>query len=377
VPKPLGSSTISSLRTVKQIVVLLLGSSIGKYQGKNAAKPMQKPVKHKKIKLAVAIAMLLMLLNLPPTSRGDYNLQLDGDTFKVTWTINAYQNMSAYTHVAVYPPNLNSSLAGSDLSAFASALQGAVQQKVSSASISNLTVHVSSNSPDLSCYQACAPQWLNATAEFQVHEAIQTNSGVLRYDLSWKTARLDEDLSVANVSFNRIGEKYLVSALSPFVNFQSSHTDVMRVLINDEAAPKTTYQNQADAIVLFDMSQIQRPIEDWSISRNFVSQRETWMSPQTAGFNSSAVETITEFSEVTRLRYVSGAAVIAEMSTPMNTVARGDTLLVDLSGGFLEQIFLATILTSLGIFAVAVIIERRTTRSYGRPTKARRKGRRT
>jgi len=101
------------------------------------------------------------------------------------------------------------------------------------------------------------------------------------------------------------------------------------------------------------------------------------MSPQTAGFNSSAVETITEFSEVTRLRYVSGAAVIAEMSTPMNTVARGDTLLVDLSGGFLEQIFLATILTSLGIFAVAVIIERRTTRSYGRPTKARRKGRRT
>ena len=334
-------------------------------------------MKRQKLQFAVAIAFLLILLNLTPTSHGDYNLQLTGDTFKVTLTINAYQNMSAYTHLPVYPPNLNSSLAGSDLSAFASALQKAVQQKVSSASISNVEVHVLSNSPNLSCIEACAPQWLNATAEFQVREAIQTNNGVLSYDLSWKNVRLDEDLQVANVSFNRIGEKYLVSALSPFVNFQGSRTDVMRVIVNDQVGLKTTYQNQTDAIVLFDMSKLQRPIEQWSISRDFASQRETWMSPQKAGFNASATETITEFTQVTRLRYLSGAAISAEMSTPYNTIARGDILLVDLSAGFFEQIFLGTILTSLGILVGGVIIERRITRGYRRPTKSGRKSSRT
>lgn len=318
-----------------------------------------------------------MLLNALPTSHGDYNLQLNGETFKVTWTINVSQNMSAFTHVAVYPPNLNSSLSGSDLSTFASALQRAIQQKVSSAIISNLTVHVSSSSPNLTCSQSCALQWLNATAKFQVQEGVHPDNGVLRYDLSWKNIRLDEDLQVANVSYNRLGEKYLVSALTPFVNFHTTTNDVMRVTVNNQLVSQTTYQNQTNGIVLFDMSRLQTPLEGWSTSQDFASQSETRISPQRGGFNSSAVRTLTEFGEVTRLRYLSGAAIRAEMSTPINTRAQGDILFVDLFGGFFEQIFLGTILTSLGILVGAVIIERRLTRGHGRPTKSGRKSRRT
>jgi len=330
-------------------------------------------VRRRNLQFVVALAILLMLLNFPPASRGDYDLQLDGDTFKVTWIINASQNFSAYTQLAIFPPNLNSSLTGSDLSAFASILQKTVQQKVGSASVSRVSVHVSSNSPNTSCTSSCAPQWLNATAEFQVREPFQPKNGVAHYDLSWKTIRLDEDLQVANVSFNRLGEKYLVSALSPFVNFQNSRTDSMRVIVNDQAASKTTYQNQTDGIVLFDMSRLQSPLEDWSMSRDFASQRETWMSPQRGGFNSSAVETITEFTETTRLTYLSGATVYAKISTPLNTIAHGDILFIDVSGGVFDQIFLGAILVSLGILVCTTIIERRMISGSKRPKKLRRK----
>ena len=97
------------------------------------------------------------------------------------------------------------------------------------------------------------------------------------------------------------------------------------------------------------------------------------MSPQRGGFNSSAVETITEFTETTRLTYLSGATVYAKISTPLNTIAHGDILFIDVSGGVFDQIFLGAILVSLGILVCTTIIERRMISGSKRPKKLRRK----
>jgi hypothetical protein len=322
----------------------------------------------------VALLVLLIVITYPPPSRGDYNLQVGSDTIRVAWTVNAFQNFTAYTHVLVYPPNLNATLTGSELSAFTSALQTTVQQKVKSASISNVGVHFSSNSPNASCSNACAPQWLNASATFEVREALQTNSGVARYDLSWKGIRLDQDLQASGVAFNRLGEKYLTTTLQPFVNFQNIRGISMTVTVNDHAAPKTTYQDLTNAIVLFDMSPIQTPLDKWVHTWDITSQSQAWTSPQNGGFNATAIERLTEATETVRIAYVSSAKVHAQITTTsLNTTVQGDILYITLPGSFWNEIFLAAILAPVGVLVGTTILERRITNRSKNPTRTGRK----
>ena len=326
-------------------------------------------------RVPVVLALSMILIGLPPLARGDYNLQLNGSALNVTWTINAFENMTAYTHVAVFPVNLNSSLEGDNLSAFSSALQNAIMERVSSARISNLSVRISSNSPDITCTESCAPQWLNATAQFQVHEPTQTRMGIIRYDLSWKGVRMDEDLRVGNASFNTLGQTYLLKALTPFVNFPSTSTDLMRVVVNNLGVLRDTYQGVTSPIVLFDMSSLQTPIEEWSVSQDFASQLDIRTSPQVGGFSTSAVESITEPGETIHIAYVSGATVHAKISAPMNTVTQGDVLLVDLSGGFYDQILSGIILATLATLLVVLVFERQVIGGPKWTTRPKRKNR--
>jgi hypothetical protein len=329
----------------------------------------------RRAQFAVALALLLILPALPPMARADYNLQLNGNTVSVTWTIDTFQNMSIYLMTPVYPRNIDSSLTGSNLSAFAMALQNVIQEKVSSASMSNLSVHVSSNSPNLTCTASCPPQWMNATASFQVHENPQSSNGFLQYDLSWKDLRLDQDFQIDNESFNRIGEDYLVKALVPFVNFKNSGTISIVVSVNNNGVVTETYQAAVDPIVLFTAAGFQTPLEDWARSENVASQTENWTSPQNTGFNISALETVSEAGESARLNYVSGAIVHSTITTPLNSAARGDIIFVDVSGGFYEQTFISLILVSIGTLAAVLIFERRAIASSSRPTRQEKKTR--
>jgi hypothetical protein len=322
----------------------------------------------------VTLLVLLTVITYPPTSKGDYNLRLEGDTVKVAWSINASQNITAYTHVLLYPPNLNATLTGNELDSFSSALQTTVQQKVNGASISNVAVHVSSNSPNASCSDACAPQWLNASATFEVRETLQANNGVGRYDLSWKGIRIEQDLQASGVAFNRVGEKYLTAPLQQFVNFKNTRAISMTVTVNGQAAPKTTYQDLTNAIVLLDTSTIQTPLDNWIHTWNITSQSQTWTSPQNGGFNTTIIERLTEATESVRIAYIAGTKVHAQVTTnTLNTIAHGDMFYITLPGGFWDQIFLAAIIAPLGALVGTSILERRITNRSKRPTKTGRR----
>jgi hypothetical protein len=313
-----------------------------------------------------------MVVMLPPSSHGDYNLQLTGGTVRVSWVINASQNLTSYTHALVFPANLSSTLMGAELEAFTSALQAAVQQKVNAATVSDVTVQVSSNSASLTCSDNCAPQWLNATAQFDVHEPPQTSVGATRYDLSWKPLRIDQNLLTKDVEFNRIG-KYLTPALQPFFNIQASRSLSITVNVNGRPAQKTTYQTVTDLIVLFDVSNLRAPLDQWSRTLDVSSQTQTWTSPQKGGFNATATERLTEAGETVRILYFFGATLHAQMTTPMNTGSGGDIVFIR-SGSIWDQILLATIIAPLGVLVGTSIIEWRVTQ---RPRQPSRKGGKT
>jgi hypothetical protein len=309
---------------------------------------------------AVLLTLLLLAFTFPSIARADYNVQLQGDTFKVAWTINVSQNITDYPPYApVYPAGLNLFLTGSDLSAFRTALQAAVQQKVSSASVSDVAVRVSSSKPNTTCTISCPLQWFNATAQFAVHESVQTNTGIAKYDLSWMTARIDDDLQAGGVSINRLGEKYLAPALSPFARFVSTSSDRMVISVNGFAQIPCCYQADTDNVVLFDMSQLRTPVQDWPSAWSLDSQLDTWRSIESGGFSVSAVETFTEAGTTSGIAYVSDALVNAEISAPLGVRANANQLWVDLSGGFWDQLSLIIILSSVAALAATIIIDRR------------------
>ena len=324
--------------------------------------------------------LLLTLLTLVPAAvKADYTITMDNDQFNVTWTINAFQNITAFqdvlTGTTIYPSNLTATLTGQDLTALTTALQNAIHGTVSTASITQLTAQITSNSPQYSCAATatCRLQWLNTTLTFTVHETPQTSASSTSYDLSWKAIRLNDDLQTSGVSYNRLGEKYLLQGLQPFVNFQIGVGRTMVVRIQDIPVNSGTYQTPTQNIVLYDMSSLQTPIEKWNYTRDIFTGKQTWTSPNNGGFKVQAVFAITEAGTVFREAYFATAIVSAHITTPLNVAAKGDKLVTDTSGGLLEKIELGTILGSLGVLLGSIIIEHRITGTSSRTKRAKKR----
>jgi|SRR5919108_4613383 hypothetical protein len=307
------------------------------------------------------IVVLLCTFILPPTAGAGYDIQLQGDTFRITWTINAIQNLTTYPiPTTVYPSNLNVSLAGDDLTQFSSVLQTSLDKKNPTITVSEATLSLSSNSINTTCVTCL--QWLNATASFQIHEPVQIHGGIARYDMSWVPLLLDKDLNTSGVGYNRLGQDYLVTAILPFTQFTPTSDRSLRMLLNGEPIVRIGYEPFIDGIVLFDMSAIRSPLEDWSHSIDLKSQSQTWISPQNGGFRFSATEHIV--SENADLVYVAEAQVSTKLTTSLNTVAKGNTLFADFTGGFWDQVSLGIILVSLGVLATTVVIDKHLTSGY-------------
>ncbi len=317
--------------------------------------------------LCLSGLLLLMIVSLSPrVVAADYTIAFEGDRFQVVWRINLWQNLTAFsaspTNTPILPPSLDASLVTSDLSAFSAALQTAIQTSVGTVGVLQPTVRVTSNNPTYSCSSSCPLQWLNVTVQFEAREAASVSGGVTRYDMSWKAVRIDGDLQVAGTSFNRLGEKYLLQGLLPFVQFPSSQFRSMAVKVGDTPVSNVTYQAPTRNIVLLDLSAFRTPLENWGSQLDAASQRQIWTTPVTGGFKVSAILTISE-APPARIAYIASSQVSAQITAPPGSFAKEDTLFVDTSGGLWEKVALTTILGSLGVWIGALVVEHRIVRT--------------
>src|SRR5207245_7490218 len=139
--------------------------------------------------LAVTPILLVAGSLYRPFAGSDFTILLDGSQFRITWRINVMQNLTAFAKTITFPQNISSTLKGTDLTAFTSTLQNALQAKVATVQISQPTISLSSNNVNATCSNHCPFQLLNATIAFDVHEnAVQAN-GLGEYDMSWKAIR--------------------------------------------------------------------------------------------------------------------------------------------------------------------------------------------
>ncbi len=311
--------------------------------------------------VTVTVLILLAAGSLSkPAAGSDYTILLGGDHFKVTWSINVMQNLTALSHTIVFPQNLNSTVTGNDLSAFTSALQSAFRAKVPTTGITQPTLSISSNTINATCSTSCRMQWLNTTIAFQVNDNPTRNGGVAQYDLSWKAIRLEENLQTNNIAFNTLGQTYLLQPLAAFFpNPRPGRT--FFITVGGIPVTKTNYQDRVGKIVLLDMSGLQTPLGDWIHTQDLAARTETWVSPDHGGFNITASQQITESDFSATFYYYAAARVSAKLSTPLNAFARGDTLFVDYSNGLWEQVGSSIVIALLAILIITTVFERRIT----------------
>jgi len=310
----------------------------------------------------VAATLILLVAGslYQPAAGSDFNVLLDGSQFRITWRINAMQNLTAFAKTITFPQNISSTLKGADLTAFTSALQNALQAKVTTVQISQPTISLSSNNVNATCSDHCAFQWLNATIAFDLHENPVQANGLGEYDMSWKAIRLEDNLQVNGTAFNTLGETYLLRGLASF--FPTPTTlRTFTVKIGGLLVNKNTYQDPTGKIVLLDTSAFQTPLSNWVHTQDVQSRTQNWISPQNAGFNITANQQITEVGFQANLYYFAAARVSGEISTSLNTFTQKDALFVDFSNGLWKTVSATLILAIIGILIVTVILERRIT----------------
>jgi hypothetical protein len=306
------------------------------------------------------VLLLIMAVSLyRPASGYDYTIHLDNNQFKITWKINAMQNLTAFAKTIAFPQNLSLSLTGADLAALTSPLQSALQARSPTVQLTQPTINLSSNNVNATCSSHCPMQWLNATISFGVQEnPIQTN-GDGQYDMSWKAIRLEDDLRTNGVPYNTLGETYILKGLASFFPATPIPGRNFLVKVGGLLVNKNSYQIPTQNTVLLDTSGFETPLENWVHIRNLNNQTQTWTSPHYAGFNITATEQITEFDFTTNINFYAAARVSAELSTPLNAFARGNTLFIDLSNGLWEWISAIAIVAVLGILIGTVLLENR------------------
>lgn len=305
-----------------------------------------------------------MLIAAPlPHANADYNITLGNHRFNVVWRINAWQNLTGFTGVTgtVFPANMSLSLSGPDLSSFNSSLQKAIQTTVSGVTVDALSVQVNSNSPTYSCPTTapCPVQWFNLTAQFNVNENPSIQGGEATYDLSWKTFRIIDDLQATNQSFNIIGEKYLVAALIPLVNFPNGLGRSMGVTIGRLPVSNVTYVTPTRNIFLLDTSLLATPLENWDLTRDLAAGTQTWTSPDTLGFNAQGALRFTEASSITSFNYIARLDFSASISAPIGAFASQNRLSVDATGNLWEKTYFSIAIVSLLVLLATILIERR------------------
>ena len=321
-----------------------------------------------------AIALLIGASMAQPVSASSiasgYTINLDGDHFRVTWTIDAQQNLTALSKTIVFPQNLTTILTGADLTAFTSAFQTALQSKIPSVQATQLTVSLASTGANVTCSFRCPLQWLNATISFNVRETPARTFGNDEYDMGWKAIRLGDDLRAGGVAFNTLGQTYLLQAMPAFFP-TPSRMQTITVKVGGLLVSKQDYQDPTRQIVLLDTSAFQTPLQDWVHTLDITTGTQTWSSPDNAGFNITALEQIIEVDLTTNIYYYAAARVSAELSAPLNAIARGDILIVDPSNGLWEKIASATIVVAMAALIATTILERRITGSLRRQRRAK------
>lgn len=272
------------------------------------------------------LAILLLGVSLPQVSKvagATIEIGIKDHTSSVVVKSSLFQNMTKF-------PQTNIDIAGAALLEAQSAIQDALKSKRATIKASSLAIRVESSS-----------DWINTTTSFSVDGFTRPEKDNTWMNLSWIRFKVTSDLKAENLSYNLIGQRYLL----PFVASLSNKTGMKYYSpfftpITPEIAVAT-----AGNVSTFDFSGVPSNISSWPKSFDADSRMTTWATPARKAVDLRIAVEMANVSCYT--------INIAKITVQGLGSSFGDTVIVEASTGIQEVGMLGTIvgLAALGFVA--------------------------
>jgi hypothetical protein len=284
------------------------------------------------------VALIFMiLLGSPfavPVHASQVTLTIRDGLIGSTMTLSFHENMTRL-------PETTATLDGATDSALMASFTNALTATYPLATVSHLTVAVSSRT-----------DWLNVTASVDVSGVTIQNGDIMNTTTAWKSYHIDKDLRIGNLSFNTVGSRYLRPVYNYYVNATryigkpNAAISGVTFFSNNASIAGAQAANEAGNFTLFDFRPLNVSLDEWNYTYNLRNDTTTWRySP--APIISSLIKVIRGFNSTSTIfaDYGYNAEVVAA------GLARsvGDCAFVDVSSGNRELIM-------TGVIVLAIIV---------------------
>jgi hypothetical protein len=300
------------------------------------------------------LILIVISVYAVPVSAANVTITFDNGQVQARMNLSLHQNMTTF-------PNKVTTLNATSDPTITSAINRAFKDANSSASISTMTIGVSS-----------APSWLNLTLQMNVGGVTGKIGDIAYANLTWRTFRTLEDFRTDNFSYNTVGSRYFRPVLDFYVNASENEANpnatiqgVTFFVNGTQSVAGITEADQVGNFTLLDFRPLSQPLDKWNQTYSLTNNTSTWRYNPPTILNDSvrvtqANKTFTIFSLYSYNAQIQANGLVQ---------AHGDVLRADVGSGQSEWIMASVVVLAI-ILALAVQI------MFRRKRKAVRLGRR-
>jgi hypothetical protein len=283
-------------------------------------------------KVVLILLLILGSIIIVPVHASEIAITVRNGSVQSRMMLSFHQNVTKF-------PTETSTLDGTADSALLSSFTDALRKAEPSATASHLTLAIVSK-----------PDWLNITASVAVSGITSQSGDITNTTTSWKSFFVGADLRSGNLSFNRVGKRYLRPVYDYYVNATAylgkpnATINGITFLSNGTSIGGDQAANEAGNLTLFDFRPLNLSLSQWEYKYNLENDTTTWRY--------SPVPIITSSIKVTRELNIT-STLFADYSysaeIAVNGLARshGDGVIVDVGSGTREMVMVGIVILTI------------------------------
>jgi len=293
-------------------------------------------------------------------SNGGVTVKISGDLLQGVPNPPLINSSDPFGQIPVFNLHLEgmNASSGTPLATF---LNAALREKTPAASTDQIVFDANSNGTNY-----------HYSLKFDVTGISTSRADTRRFDLSWKSFTVSDDLKTAGYNVNTVLQTYLQSRILQLAQLSSSPprspiTHELAWWWNGRKVDRQSIGALASDTSMLNFTSLTSPVENWKIINDLDHAAIHYEAR--AGFNLTFADRITEVGEVGTFWTNAIYYLKTTIDAPWDSVASGDILIIGSSTPWSTWLMLATIIISVVAFAAITFLERR---FRGRPRVGRR-----
>jgi fumarate reductase subunit C len=297
------------------------------------------------LRLIAVIVLILIAVSVHATPASAANITISFDKRQVQGQmfLSMHQNMTSF-------PSQSFTIDSGHDSNISAAFAQALSKITSSASFSSLTLGI-----------ATSPTWLNLTINVGVAGVTERKGDISTANVTWKALNVSDDLREGNLSYNKVGSRYLRQMVVFYENASNFETNpnatikAVTFFLNGTSVPGTLEANQVGNFTMLDFSALNVPLDQWTRTYTLANNTTSWRYAPPSALNASVrVQKLD-----TNYTVVASYAYSALITASGMARAQGNVLHADVGSGLQEWIMAGVVVLMIVLAFILQILFRR------------------